>query len=128
MLFVCASLCACHTSKSVLQPEALAHAHDTLYINKAVYDSIYIDNWYCVEHKADTIFVDKQHTEYRYHVLRDTIREVRVDSIPVVREVYLPPKQGDRGGLPWWSKCLSWVGAISLFVLFVKFVVKKYLP
>ena len=60
---------------------------DTVYINKLLYDSIYIDKRQKVYRQSDTIYLDRTKYEYRYRLLRDTIYKTQIDSIPVIREV-----------------------------------------
>ena len=60
---------------------------DTVYINKVQYDSIYIDRWQKVYQQSDTVYLENTKYEYRYHLLRDTVYRVKIDSIPVIREV-----------------------------------------
>ena len=61
--------------------------HDTLYQNTLQYDSVYIDNSSYTYMEADTVYKEKVRYEYKYKLLRDTVRIHKVDSIPVVREV-----------------------------------------
>ena len=61
--------------------------HDTLYQNTLQYDSVYIDNSSYTYMEADTVYKEKVRFEYKYKLLRDTVRIHKVDSIPVVREV-----------------------------------------
>jgi len=88
--------------------------HDTLYINTLKYDSIYIDRYREVEHKPatvpgssaagyiatvpgssaaglsagpDTVIIHEKEREYRYRLIHDTTRIVKVDSIPIIHEV-----------------------------------------
>ena len=61
--------------------------HDTLYQNTLQYDSVYIDNTSYTYKDADTVYKEKVRYEYKYKLLRDTVRIHKVDSIPVVREV-----------------------------------------
>lgn len=72
--------------------------HDTIFLRKLKYDSIYIDRWQRIERKADTVFCDRAKTEFRYRLLRDTVYKTRTDTIPVVKQVpvirkerYTPP-------------------------------------
>ncbi len=72
--------------------------HDTILLSKVKYDSVYIDRWQRIEHKADTVFYDRAKTEFRYRLLRDTVYKTRTDTIPVVKQVpavkkerYTPP-------------------------------------
>ena len=73
------SISSCQTTKTV-PIESLRH--DTLYINKEHYDSIYIDNSHLVDRGGDTIVIKDTKTEYRFRLLRDTIRITKRDSIP----------------------------------------------
>ena len=95
--------------------EVVTHtARDTLYINKLHYDSIFIDRWQSIRQKADTVYLEQIRREYRYQLLRDTIREVRVDSIPVIKEFEVVREVAR---LPWWSKALSMLGLVFLMVI-----------
>lgn len=60
---------------------------DTLYLNHIQYDSIYVDNRQVTDRSKDTIYVEKVRLEYKYKLLRDTVRVVQIDSIPVIRKV-----------------------------------------
>ena len=98
--------------------EVVTHsARDTLYINKLHYDSIFIDRWQSIRQKSDTVYLEQIRREYKYQLLRDTIRAVRVDSIPVIKEVEVV-REVTR--LPWWSKALSMLGLVFLMVIFVR--------
>nr|WP_293487210.1 hypothetical protein [Prevotella sp.] len=85
------------TSTSAIVPVHSA-THDTLWLSKLKYDSVYIDRWQRIERKADTVFCEKTKTEFRYRLLRDTVYKTRTDTIPVVKQVpvirkerYTPP-------------------------------------
>lgn len=67
--------------------------HDTILLSKVKYDSIYIDRWQRIEHKADTVFYDRVKTEFRYRLLRDTVYKTRTDTIPVVKQVPVVKKE-----------------------------------
>ena len=77
-------LSGCGTMKQVQVVERVQK--DTLYLNHIQYDSIYVDNWQLTDRSKDTIYLEKSHIEYRYKLLRDTVRIVQVDSIPVIRK------------------------------------------
>ena len=91
--------CSCSTTKTI-PLETLRH--DTLYINKEHYDSIYITRTSDTDRTCDTITITKTMTEYRFRLIRDTIRIARIDSIPYevrireVKEVEHPPSFYDR--------------------------------
>ena len=120
-LFVVAcTLFGCATSRPTSQVVE-ASLRDTVYVNKVLYDSVYIDNWYYTYHKADTVVVEKTKLEYRYKVMRDTVFRARTDSVPVIREVEVVR---DVRHVPWYAKVLSMLG-VMLLVLFL-FKVFRY--
>lgn len=92
------SMVSCSTTKTI-PIETLRH--DTLYINKEKYDSIYIDNTHLIDRGGDTVYIKDKLIEYRFWLLRDTIRIVRIDSIPYevkiieTKEVRKPPNLFD---------------------------------
>ena len=107
------STSSCSTQRHAT--EVVTHtARDTLYISQTAYDSIYIDRWQSSYQKADTVYLEQIRREYKYQLLRDTIRTVRIDSIPVIQEVEVV-RAVTR--LPWWSKVLSTLGLVFLMVI-----------
>ena len=107
------STSSCSTQRHAT--EVVTHtARDTLYISQTAYDSIYIDRWQSSYQKADTVYLEQIRREYKYQLLRDTIRTVRIDSIPVIKEVEVV-REVTR--LPWWSKVLSTLGLVFLMVI-----------
>ena len=107
------SISSCSTHRHTA--EVVTHtARDTLYISQTAYDSIYIDRWQSSYQKADTVYLEQIRREYKYQLLRDTIRTVRIDSIPVIKEVEVV-REVTR--LPWWSKVLSTLGLVCLMVI-----------
>ena len=116
-LFVVAcTLFGCATSRPTSQVVE-ASLRDTVYVNKVLYDSVYIDNWYYTYEKADTVVVEKTKLEYRYKVMRDTVFRVRIDSVPVVREVEVVREVRH---VPWYAKVLSVVGGLFLIIIVFK--------
>ena len=116
-LFVVAcTLFGCATSRPTSQVVE-ASLRDTVYVNKVLYDSVYIDNWYYTYHKADTLVVEKSKLEYRYKVVRDTVFRARIDSVPVVREVEVVREVRH---VPWYAKVLSVVGGLFLIIIVFK--------
>ena len=116
-LFVVAcTLFGCATSRPTSQVVE-ASLRDTVYVNKVLYDSVYIDNWYYTYHKADTVVVEKSKLEYRYKVLRDTVFRARTDSVPVIREVKVVSEVWH---VPWYAKVLSVVGGLFLIIIVFK--------
>ena len=117
---VACTLFGCATSRPTSQVVE-ASLRDTVYVNKVLYDSVYIDNWYYTYHKADTVVVEKTKLEYRYKVLRDTVFRARTDSVPVIREMEVVREVKH---VPWYAKVLSMLG-VMLLVLFL-FKVFRY--
>ena len=116
-LFVVAcTLFGCATSRPTSQVVE-ASLRDTVYVNKVLYDSVYIDNWYYTYHKADTVVVEKTKLEYRYKVLRDTVFRARTDSVPVIREVEVVREVRH---VPWYAKVLSLLGVLLLIIILFK--------
>ena len=116
LLVVACTLFGCATSRPTSQVVE-ASLRDTVYVNKVLYDSVYIDNWYYTYHKADTVVVEKSKLEYRYKVLRDTVFRARTDSVPVIREVEVVREVRH---LPWHAKVLSVVGGLFLIIIVFK--------
>ena len=116
LLVVACTLIGCATSKKA-SGVAVASAHDTVYFNKVLYDSIYIDSWHHTYQKADTVVVEKTKLEYRYKLLRDTVFRARIDSVPVIREVEVV-REVRR--VPWYAKVLSVLGALFLILVIFK--------
>ena len=96
-LLVC---CSCGSTKVVTQ--TVEHVRkDTEYLSNIQYDSIYVYQDHISEHhlgtlppvnskgehlntpmRTDTLYIKDKSIEYRYKLLRDTIRVVQRDSIP----------------------------------------------
>ena len=116
LLVVACTLIGCATSRQATQV-AVASAHDTVYFNKVMYDSIYIDSWHRTYQKADTVVVEKTKLEYRYKLLRDTVFRARIDSVPVIREIEVV-REVRR--VPWYARALSMLGALFLILMILK--------
>ena len=116
ILLVACTLIRCATSKQATQVVE-SSLRDTIYLNKVVYDSIYIDNWHHTYLKADTVVVEKTKYEYRYKLLRDTVYKARIDSVPVIREVEVV-REVRR--VPWYARALSMLGALFLILMIFK--------
>ena len=59
-----------------------AETAKTVYVTRQQYDSIFIwkDRW--TDRTHDTVYMKELSTEYRYKLLRDTVRMVERDSVP----------------------------------------------
>lgn len=94
---------------------------DTLNLNHIQYDSIYVDNWQLTDRSRDTIYLEKSHIEYRYKLLRDTVRIVQIDSIPVIREVEVVKTERY---IPKVYKASFWICVIFIFCAICTFIMK----
>ena len=96
--------------------------HDTIFLRKLKYDSIYIDRWQRIERKADTVFCDRAKTEFRYRLLRDTVYKTRTDTIPVVKQVPVVKKERYT---PPFTKFLGYLCIIALGASVIALLGKK---
>lgn len=115
LIFALCTLMGCgsaHQTQLVHQVE-----RDSLYHQNIRYDSIYIYHNRYMDRSKDTIYLRETEIEYRYQLLRDTIRIVQRDSIPY--EVMVTEIKEVKY-IPWWSKALSCLGVISLIFLIGK--------
>ena len=104
------SSCKATSNTTAIVPVHSA-THDTIFLRKVKYDSIYIDRWQRIERKADTVFYDRVKTEFRYRLLRDTVYKTRTDTVPVVKQV--PVVKIERYTPPF-TKFLACLGIISI--------------
>lgn len=109
------------TSTSAIVPVHSA-THDTLWLSKLKYDSVYIDRWQRIERKADTVFCDRAKTEFRYRLLRDTVYKTRTDTIPVVKQVPVVKKERYTPPLTKFLACLCIIAlGASVCIFLFKF-------
>lgn len=112
ILFLLLLLSSCKTTSNTTDIVPVHSAtHDTIFLRKLKYDSIYIDRWQRIERKADTVFCDRAKTEFRYRLLRDTVYKTRTDTIPVVKQVPVVKKERYT---PPFTKFLAYLGIIAL--------------
>lgn len=117
-LFLLLLLSSCKTTSNTTDIVPVHSAtHDTIFLRKVKYDSIYIDRWQRIERKADTVFCDRTKTEFRYRLLRDTVYKTRTDTIPVVKQVPVIRKERYTPPL---TKFLACLGIISISILLGK--------
>ena len=120
LVFVSALLAGCGTTRQIQVVERVSR--DTLYLNHIQYDSIYVDNWQLTDRSKDTIYVEKVRMEYKYKLLRDTVRIVQIDSIPVIREVEVVKTEKYVPSIYKWSLAIC----IALIILIVLSILKKF--
>lgn len=114
-LIFCLVCCSCGSTKVVTQPIREV-SKDTIYLSNIQYDSIYIFQDKYTDRSNDTLLIKETNIEYRYKLLRDTIRIVQRDSIPYevriteIEEVkHIPP----------WIKPLAIIGSITILILLI---------
>lgn len=113
-------LVGCSASKQVNQVVRDVRV-DTIYLNNIQYDSIYIAQDKFVDRSRDTLYIQDKSVEYRYKLLRDTVRIVQRDSIPYeiriteIREVK---------HIPWWAKALATIGSFVLTFTLISIIFK----
>lgn len=125
---VVCTLYGCATPKQVTQQVHDVRV-DTIYLSTVQYDSIYIYQDKCVDRSRDTLYVKDKSVEYRYKLLRDTVREVERDSIPYevtiteVKEIIRPLTWFDQLCRICFSICLS--GFVMLMLCLIKGIRSK---
>lgn len=127
-VIVSALLISCATPKHVTQ--LVEHvSKDTVYLSNTKYDSIYIYQDKLVDRSRDTLYIKDKSIEYRYKLLRDTVRIVQRDSIPY--EVIVTEVKEITRPLTWYdhlTRLSFWflVGAILSYLYFkLKRILKR---
>lgn len=115
-------LVSCGSTRHVQVVESIHH--DTIYLNKVQYDSVFYSIDHYIDRTSDTIYVRDVSVQYKYKLLRDTLRIHEVDSIPVIKEVEITKEVRY---VPWWSKVLNWIGFVLLIGLVLRIAIKLYL-
>ena len=77
---------------------------DTVYIATQQYDSIYIYNDKTLDRTKDTVYLRELSTEYRYKLLRDTLRIIETDTIYIPYGVKVTDNGKDKSFLPRFSE------------------------
>lgn len=130
IIVVACTLCGCGSLHRVA---VVAEAtHDTLYLNRIQYDSVYVENQTFRDYRPslqggdcgrpDTVYLEKSHIEYKYKLLRDTVRVVQIDSIPVIRTVEVVKTERYIPDIYKWSLAIC----IALVIVIVIVIVKKF--
>ena len=95
-------LMSCSTHRVVEQVKEM-HT-DTVYVTSLQYDSIYIYNDKMLDRTKDTVYLRELSTEYRYKLLRDTLRIIESDTIYIPYEVKVADNGKDKSFLPRFSE------------------------
>ena len=132
-LILCVTLlvcCSCGSTKVVTQTVRDVTV-DTVYLSNVQYDSIYIYQERTSDYplnllklsETDTVFIKDVSVEYRYKLLKDTIRVVERDSIPY--QVTITETKEIQRPLTWYdhlTRSVFWIVIGILFVQLVRFV------
>lgn len=84
---------------------------DTLQLHTLHYDSVFIRQERYQDRSRDTVYLHDRSVEYRYRLLRDTIREIRHDSIPYEVRIIEPSSPRLLPSLP---QSLGWIALILI--------------
>lgn len=110
ILLVLLHASSCATRRTPVVPLRSVRT-DTLQLRTLHYDSVFIRQEHYQDRSQDTVYLHDRTVEYRYRLLRDTIREILRDSIPYeVRIVEPSPTRR----LPSLSQALGWIGLILI--------------
>ena len=120
-ILLCLFICSCKTTKVVTVDRV---THDTTFVAREHRDSIYLHDSVFVKEwqKGDTVFITTMQWKdrWRERIVKDTLRVVKVDSIPVpypvVKEVEKKLTKTQKG--------LMWTGGLSIMAL-LAFVFRK---
>lgn len=101
---------------------------DTIYLSNIKYDSIYLYQERFQDRTRDTIYLKDVSIEYRYKLLRDTIKVVLCDSVPY--EVTIIETKEIIRPLTWYdhlTRATFWLffGVLSVFA--IKVIVKSFI-
>lgn len=117
LLLVATLIVGCATPRKVTQ--LVEHVQkDTVYLSNVKYDSIYVFKDRFQDRSRDTVYLKDVSVEYRYKLLRDTVRIVQRDSIPY--EVTVTEIKEITRPLTWFdhlTRACFWflLGAIGLY-------------
>ena len=114
-LLFCTLLAGCGTQRKLPVVERIQR--DTVYLHQVQYDSVFVSQERYVDRSRDTLYVQERSVEYRYRLLRDTLRIHQVDSVPVIREVEVVREVART---PWYAKLLAAIGLLGIFLFIFK--------
>ena len=114
-LLFCTLLAGCGTQRKLPVVERVER--DTVYLHQVQYDSILVSQERYVDRSRDTLYVQERNVEYRYRLLRDTLRIHQVDSVPVIQEVEVAREVVRT---PWLYKCLAAIGLLGILLFILK--------
>ncbi len=118
-ILLLASVCMSCRSTKYVPIETVRH--DSVYINRIKYDSIYHKDSIYMLIKGDTVYKFQYKYQYRDKLIRDTVNVTKRDSIPypveVVKTITVEKK------LSWWQTLFVWTGGIVWAIGFIALVI-----
>lgn len=126
-IFLCVTLlvcCSCGSTKVVTQTVRDVSV-DTVYLSNIQYDSIYVYQDKLVDRSRDTLYIKDKSIEYRYKLLRDTVRIVQRDSIPY--EVTITEIKEIQRPLTWYdhlSRAILWLNIGFVLLIIIRLIRK----
>jgi hypothetical protein len=87
--------------------------HDSIYITQHQRDSIYLHDSIHIREKGDTIRIEQWHTRYVEKIVRDTLIQIELDTIPQPYpvEVEVPAR------LSWWQQTRIHLGELLIAMI-----------
>lgn len=79
LVFILYMLASCRTEYIPVE----SVRYDSIFIERLMKDSIFVQDSVFIRQKGDTVFKDKFQFVYKYVLLRDTMMTIKTDSIPV---------------------------------------------
>lgn len=118
MIFFLLLFVSCKTQQPQVVEKVVTNIE---YIDRIKYDSIYIDNYVYVDKGSDTITITKTNIEYRYKTLVDSIKVLKVDSIPYeVQVVEYVDKMNNH------QRTMYWLGWVAMLIVGLRLFWKVY--
>ena len=108
ILLVLLHASSCATRRTPVVPLRSVRT-DTLQLHTLHYDSVFIRQERYQDRSRDTVYLHDRFVEYRYRLLRDTIREIRHDSIPYEVRIVEPSSPRLFPSLP---QSFGWIALI----------------
>lgn len=110
ILLVLLHASSCATRRTPVVPLRSVRT-DTLQLHTLHYDSVFIRQERYQDRLRDTVYLHDRSVGYRYRLLRDTIREIRHDSIPYEVRIVEPSSPRLFPSLP---QSLGWIALILI--------------
>lgn len=77
--------CSCGSTRVIptipVETVKEVYLHDTLVIRDIKFDSIYVNHDLLTDRSRDTVLIRETNTIYKYQMLRDTIEQVKIETV-----------------------------------------------